>query len=389
MKGISVLGSTGSIGIQTLDVVRNNKDKFKIAALAVNKSIDKLVEQIVEFEPKLAVVYDEKKALELEEIVIKRGLKVEVQSGMEGLKKAASMDECQVVLTAVVGMIGLIPTLEAIRAKKDIALANKETLVTAGEIVMEEAKRNNVKILPVDSEHSAIFQCLNGENMSSLKKIILTASGGPFRGKKRDEIKDVGFEQALRHPKWDMGRKISIDSATLMNKGLEVIEAKWLFDVELKDIQVVVHPQSIIHSMVEFEDTSIIAQLGNPDMRVPIQYALFYPERGEGNYESLDLFKLKTLTFEEPDLETFPCLKLAYEALENGGNYPCVLNAANEVLVSEYLDAKIGFYDIPKYIELAMKNVKFIEKPNLEEILESDQWAREFVAKEILNMKNN
>ena len=298
---------------------------------------------------------------------------------MEGLKTISSLPEIDVLLTAIVGMIGLVPTLEAIKHKKDIALANKETLVCAGKLVMSEAKKNGVKILPVDSEHSAIFQSLNGENYKEIEKVILTASGGPFRGKKKEELLNVTKNEALKHPNWSMGRKISIDSSTLMNKGLEVIEAKWLFDVEVDQIDVVVHPQSIIHSMVQFNDSSVIAQLGCPDMRLPIQYALTYPERLENGFERLDLTKIATLTFEEPDLETFPCLQLAYETLKMGGTYSAVLNSANEVLVEAFLEDKIGFYDIPKYIKETLDVHKSIEEPTLEEILEVDRWTREYV----------
>ena len=302
-----------------------------------------------------------------------------VLSKMEGLVKISTLEEVDIVLTAVVGMIGLVPTMEAIKSKKTIALANKETLVMAGELVMKEARKNNVDILPVDSEHSAIFQCLNGEKKKNIDKIILTASGGPFRGKNKEELKDVTKNEALKHPNWDMGRKISIDSSTLMNKGLEVIEAKWLFDVEAEDIDVIVHPQSIIHSMVQFEDSSVISQMGCPDMRLPILYALTYPDRIETDFERLDLGKIGTLTFEEPDMDTFPCLKLAYEALKLGGTYPAALNSANEVLVNEFLNDKIGFYDIPYYIERTLKEHKNRENATLEEILEVDRETREFL----------
>ena len=303
--------------------------------------------------------------------MIPKDINIEVLSGMEGLKKISSLPEIDVLLTAIVGMIGLVPTLEAIKHKKDIALANKETLVCAGKLVMSEAKKNGVKILPVDSEHSAIFQSLNGENYKEIEKIILTASGGPFRGKKKDELLNVTKNEALKHPNWSMGRKISIDSSTLMNKGLEVIEAKWLFDVDVDQIEVVVHPQSIIHSMVQFNDSSVIAQLGCPDMRLPQRY--------ENSFERLDLTKVATLTFEEPDLETFPCLSLAYETLKMGGTYSAVLNSANEVLVEAFLEDKIGFYDIPKYIKETLDAHTSIEDPNLEDILEVDKWTREYV----------
>ena len=380
MKKISILGSTGSIGTQTLDVVRKNPDKFKVIAISANSSVDLLLEQIIEFKPKYVAVYNETSAKKLKER-IPSNINIEVLSGMEGLKTISSLDEIDVLLTAIVGMIGLVPTLCAIRNGKTIALANKETLVTAGKLVMSEAKKYNVDILPVDSEHSAIFQCLNGEK--NIDKIILTASGGPFRGKSKEELLNVTKNEALKHPNWSMGRKISIDSSTLMNKGLEVIEAKWLFDVDYKDIDVVVHPQSIIHSMVQFNDSSIIAQMGRPDMRLPIQYALTYPDRMLNDFERLDFTKFSTFTFEKPDLETFPCLKLAFDCLKMGGTYCAVLNAANEVLVNEFLEDKIGFYDIPYYIEKTLQAHNSIEDPTLEEILEVDRWAREYVKKSI------
>ena len=382
MKKITILGSTGSIGTQTLDVVRKNKDKFEVVAISANSSVDLLLEQILEFSPKYVAVYNEESAKKLKDM-IPNNINIEVLSSMEGLVKICELDEVDVVLTAVVGMIGLVPTMSAIKAKKNIALANKETLVTAGELVMREAKKNNVKILPVDSEHSAIFQCLNGERQKDIEKIILTASGGPFRGKKREELINVTKNEALKHPNWDMGRKISIDSSTLMNKGLEVIEAKWLFDVDVEDIDVVVHPQSIIHSMVSFRDSSVMAQLGCPDMRLPIEYALTYPERSQTDFERLDLAKIATLTFEKPDMETFPCLGLAFKVLKLGGTYAAALNSANEFLVNEFLDDKIGFYDIPYYIEKTLQAHNSIEDPTLEEILEVDRWAREYVKKSI------
>ena len=382
MKRISILGSTGSIGKQTLDVVRQHKDKFEVVAISANSSVDLLLEQIKEFKPKYVAVYDELRAIKLKSM-IPSDINIEVLSGMEGLKAISSLDEIDVLLTAIVGMIGLVPTLEAIKKGKDIALANKETLVCAGNLVMNEAKKYGVSILPVDSEHSAIFQCLNGEKNKEIEKIILTASGGPFRGKKKDDLLNVTKNQALKHPNWSMGRKISIDSSTLMNKGLEVIEAKWLFDVEHNQIDVVVHPQSIIHSMVQFIDSSVIAQLGCPDMRLPIQYALSYPDRIECDFERLDLAKIATLTFEEPDMDTFPCLKLAYDTLKMGGTYSAVLNSANEVLVNEFLEDKIGFYDIPYYIEKTLEAHNSISEPTVEDILEIDRWTREFVIKSI------
>lgn len=379
MKRITILGSTGSIGTQTLDVVRKNKDKFQVVAISANSSIDLLLEQIMEFSPKYVAVYNKESALKLKEM-IPENINIEVLSGMDGLVKICQLEEVNVVLTAVVGMIGLVPTMAAIKAKKTIALANKETLVTAGELVMSEAKKNNVEILPVDSEHSAIFQCLNGERKQDIEKIILTASGGPFRGKKREELVNVTKNEALKHPNWDMGRKISIDSSTLMNKGLEVIEAKWLFDVDVEDIEVVVHPQSIIHSMVSFRDSSVISQMGCPDMRLPIEYALTYPERLKTDFERLDLAKVATLTFEKPDMETFPCLALAFKALKLGGTYPAALNSANEFLVNEFLNDKIGFYDIPYYIEKTLDCHKNRVNPTLEDILEVDKETRAFLA---------
>ena len=379
MKRITILGSTGSIGTQTLDVVRKNKDKFQVVAISANSSIDLLLEQIMEFSPKYVAVYNKESALKLKEM-IPENINIEVLSGMDGLVKICQLEEVNVVLTAVVGMIGLVPTMAAIKAKKTIALANKETLVTAGELVMSEAKKNNVEILPVDSEHSAIFQCLNGERKQDIEKIILTASGGPFRGKKREELVNVTKNEALKHPNWDMGRKISIDSSTLMNKGLEVIEAKWLFDVDVEDIEVVVHPQSIIHSMVSFRDSSVISQMGCPDMRLPIEYALTYPERLKTDFERLDLAKVATLTFENPDMETFPCLALAFKVLKLGGTYPAALNSANEFLVNEFLNDKIGFYDIPYYIEKTLDCHKNRVNPTLEDILEVDKETRAFLA---------
>ena len=377
MKNISILGSTGSIGTQTLDVIRANKDKFNVVGLTAGKNIDLLEKQIDEFHPEVVAVMDESKALELKNRI--ENNKVEILHGMDGLIKVATLSNIEVVLTSVVGMIGLVPTIKAIQAKKDIALANKETLVTAGQIVMDEAKKHGVKILPVDSEHSAIFQSLMGHTLKDINRIILTASGGPFRGYSKEQLQDVSVEAALKHPKWNMGKKISIDSATLMNKGLEVIEAKWLFDVDLNQIDVVVHPQSIIHSMVEYKDSSIISQMGYPDMRVPIQYALTYPKRIKNNYKKMDFFETSKLTFEKPDLETFPCLKLAYDALEKGGSYPTVLNAANEELVDLFIKGKIGFYDISNMIELALEKHDAKYELDIDTIIEIDSWTRKFI----------
>ena len=377
MKKIALLGSTGSIGTQTLDVVRHYPNDFQVTALAASSNIARLEEQIREFGPKLAVVFNEDKARELKQNI--SDLDVTVLSGMDGLLAAATEESADIVLTAVVGMIGIRPTIAAIEAGKDIALANKETLVTAGHLIMPLAKEKGVKILPVDSEHSAIFQSLQGENRGQIHKILLTASGGPFRGRTLDEMRNVQVEDALKHPNWVMGRKITIDSATMVNKGLEVIEARWLFDVGLDKIQVVVHPESVIHSAVEFDDSAVIAQLGTPDMRLPIQYALFYPDRKPLGGEWLDLFKLGSLHFEQPNLEVFKGLKLAYEALEIGGSMPTVFNAANEMAVAKFLDRKIKFLDIPEIIGEAMEKHTAVKSPSLEVILETEKATYEFI----------
>ena len=377
MKKIALLGSTGSIGTQTLDVVRHYPDDFQVTALAASSNIARLEEQIREFHPKMAVVFNETKAMELKHNI--QDLDVEVLSGMDGLLAAATEPSADIVLTAVVGMIGIRPTIAAIEAGKDIALANKETLVTAGHLIMPLAKEKGVKILPVDSEHSAIFQCLQGENRGQIHKILLTASGGPFRTRTLEQMKNVQVEDALKHPNWVMGRKITIDSATMVNKGLEVIEARWLFDVDLDQIQVVVHPESVIHSAVEFEDSAVIAQLGTPDMRLPIQYALFYPDRKPLGGEWLDLFKLGTLHFEQPNLEVFKGLQFAYDALKIGGSMPTVFNAANEMAVAKFLDRKIKFLDIPEIIGEAMEKHTAITSPSLEEILETEKATYEFI----------
>ena len=377
MKKISLLGSTGSIGTQTLDVVRRYREDFQVTALAAATNIDRLEEQIREFRPKMAAVFDADKALELKRRM--EDLPVEVVSGMEGLMAAATEESADIVLTAVVGMIGIRPTIAAIEAGKDIALANKETLVTAGHLIMPLAAAKGVKILPVDSEHSAIFQSMQGENPRQIHKILLTASGGPFRGKTREVLKNVRVEDALKHPNWVMGRKITIDSATMVNKGLEVMEARWLFDVNLDQIQVVVHPESVIHSMVESEDSAVIGQLGTPDMRLPIQYALFYPNRKPLGGEWLDLFKLGAMHFEAPDPEVFRGLKLAYEAMEAGGSMPTVFNAANERAVAKFLDRKIGFLDIPEIIGEAMEKHTAIKNPDLDAILETEKATYEFI----------
>nr|WP_207719006.1 1-deoxy-D-xylulose-5-phosphate reductoisomerase [Peptostreptococcus russellii] len=380
-KVISILGSTGSIGTQTLDVVRKNPEMFKIEGISTNKNIELLSEQIHEFKPNIVTIFNEEAYKDFLNKKEDFDYDFEVHTGLDGLVKISSSKTIDTLVTAVVGMIGLVPTIEAIRNSTTIALANKETLVTAGKIVMSEAKKHNASIIPVDSEHSAIFQCLNGENGNKIDKILLTASGGPFRGKKKDELENVSKNDALKHPNWTMGQKITIDSSTLMNKGLEVIEAKWLFDVDADDIIVHVHPQSIIHSMVQFQDSTVMAQLGCPDMRVPIQYALTYPKRIESSFERLDLFEIASLTFEKADMEVFPCLKLAYDSLKHGGTDCTVLNAANEILVQMFLNDEIGFYDIPKYIKLAIDKHQFIEDPSLEDILNTDKWTRDFIKK--------
>lgn len=376
MKYISVLGSTGSIGTQTLDVVSKNRD-LKVAALAAGSNVELLAKQAHAFKPSLICIGDEKKAADLR--ILTNDLDVKIVSGMDGLIETATIKEASVVVTAVVGMMGIRPTIEAIKAGKDIALANKETLVTAGHIIMKMAKEQGVRILPVDSEHSAIFQSLNGENPERIKSILLTASGGPFRGRTREQMKDVKVEDALKHPNWTMGRKITIDSATMVNKGLEVMEAKWLFGVELSQVRVVVHPQSVIHSAVEFIDGAVIAQLGTPDMRLPIQYALFYPDRRVLDTRPLDLFETGRLTFEKPDIDNFKGLGLAYEAMKRGGNIPTAFNAANEMAVAEFLDRRINFLDIPEIIEYAMNETNYIDNPSVDEILDTEAAVYEMI----------
>lgn len=376
MKKIAILGSTGSIGTQTLEVARENKD-LEIVGLAAGNNIKLLEAQIREFHPKKVAVWTEEKAAELRLKIA--DLKVEVVTGMEGLLEIAEMEESEMLVTAIVGMIGIRPTIAAIKAGKDIALANKETLVTAGHIIMPLAKECNVRILPVDSEHSAIFQCLNGENHGQLHKILLTASGGPFRGRKRADLENIQVEDALKHPNWAMGRKITIDSSTLVNKGLEAMEAKWLFDVEMDQIQVVVQPQSIIHSAVEFVDGAVIAQLGTPDMKLPIQYAIYYPERRFLPGDRLDFWKLKQITFEEPDLETFTGLSLAFEAAKRGGNIPTVYNAANEKAVAKFLNREIRYLEIPEIIGECMERIEKIDTPNVDEILATEANVYEFI----------
>ena len=377
MKKIAILGSTGSIGTQTLDIVRNFKDELDVVAMAAGTNVDLMEKQVREFRPKVVTMWEENAAADLKERL--RDMEITVLTGMDGLLEIAVLPEVEVLVTAIVGMIGIRPTIEAIKAGKDIALANKETLVCAGHIIMPLAKEHNVSILPVDSEHSAIFQSLNGEPKNRISKILLTASGGPFRGKTREELVNIQVEDALKHPNWAMGRKITIDSSTLVNKGLEVMEAKWLFGVEPEQIQVVVHPQSIIHSMVEYVDGAVIAQLGLPDMKLPIQYALFYPDRRVMNEKKLDFFELQNMTFEKPDTETFYGLKLAYEALETGGNVPTIYNAANEKSVALFLDKKISYLQIPEMIERSMSKIKKVENPDVAQILETEAEVYEYI----------
>lgn len=377
MKHLSILGSTGSIGTQTLDVVRNNDD-IKVVGISAGSNIELLEKQAREFQPEIVCVYDEEKAKELKTKI--SDLDIKVVSGMDGLIEVATVKSADIVLTAVVGMIGIRPTLEAIYAHKDIALANKETLVTAGHIIMREAKEYNVKILPVDSEHSAVFQSLQGNKHSQVSKIILTASGGPFRNSTMEELKNVTVEQALKHPNWSMGRKITIDSSTMVNKGLEVMEAKWLFDVDYDQIDVVIQPQSLIHSMVEYVDGGIMAQLGTPDMKLPIQYALYYPDRRFLGGERVDFAKIGSITFMKPDLEKFKGFKLAYDAGRTGGTMPTIYNAANELAVSKFLNREIQYLEIADFIEQAMESHKVIENPTLEQILEAEKEAHESVS---------
>lgn len=376
MKYISIIGSTGSIGTQTLDIVRQNPD-LQVSALAAGTNIDLLEQQVREFSPVLVAVYDEERAKELKQRL--GDTKVRVTAGMDGLLEAATEEKCSMVVTAIVGMIGIRPTIAAMKAGKDIALANKETLVTAGHLIMPMAKELGVSIYPVDSEHSAIFQCLQSGQRKDLDSLIITASGGPFRKKTTEELACVTVEDALNHPNWSMGRKITVDSATLVNKGLEVIEAKWLFDVDFDHIHVVVQPKSIIHSMIQFQDGSVIAQLGTPDMKLPIQYALFYPEHRELPGDRLDFAALKELVFEEPPIDVLKGLPYAYKAGRIGGSMPTVLNAANEKAVALFLDRKIQFLDIYDIIEDAMESHKLIEHPTLEQVLETEQWVYEHI----------
>ena len=371
MKSISILGSTGSIGTQALDVIKNNPSEFSVKALSCNSNINLLKKQISEFKPEFVAVYDKEKADELK-------VDIPVYSGMQGLIKVATTIEADTVLNALVGSIGVMPTYQAIKAKRNVALANKETLVTAGDIIMKQVKKHDVSLKPIDSEHSALFQCLNGEDITKVRRLIITCSGGPFRNKSMQELLQMKASDALKHPTWKMGAKITIDSSTLMNKGFEVIEAKWLYNIN--NIDVVVHPQSIIHSMVEYVDKSIMAQLGTPDMRIPIQYALSYPKRINNELEPLDITK-QDLTFEKPDTKRFPCLSYAFEALEKGGTLAAVINAANEVVVKAFLEDKITFMQIPQLIRQAMDNHNIINRPELQDILEVDKQTRIQVAK--------
>lgn len=378
MKNIVVLGSTGSIGTQTLEIVRDNPD-LKVVAMAAGTNVELMEKQVREFKPSVAVMWTEEAAKDLKERIA--DLQVKVLYGMDGLIEISTQKDCEVLVTAIVGMIGIRPTIAAIEAGKTIALANKETLVTAGHIIMPLAKEKNVAILPVDSEHSAIFQSLQGQPKDRLNKILLTASGGPFRGKTREALANIQVEDALKHPNWSMGRKITIDSATLCNKGLEVMEAKWLFDVDLDRIEVVVHPQSIIHSAVEYADGGIMAQLGAPDMKLPIQYALFYPDRRPMDGKKVNFFELGSMTFEKPDMETFRGLQLAYDAAKAGGSMPTVYNAANEKAVSLFLNRKIRFLQIPEVIEACMQNHKNIAMPSVDDILNTEAEAYDYIAK--------
>ena len=376
MKKIAILGSTGSIGTQTLDVVRANGD-IEVLGISAGKNIQKLEEQVREFSPRLVAVWDENAAQELAQKI--QDTDTKVVAGMDGLLELAAMPDTEILVTAIVGMLGIRPTIEAIRAGKDIALANKETLVTAGHLIIPMAKEYGVKILPVDSEHSAIFQSLQGNESNRIEKILLTASGGPFRGKNAEDLAEMKVEDALKHPNWSMGRKITIDSSTLVNKGLEVMEAKWLFGVELDQIEVVVHPQSVIHSAVQYEDGAVIAQLGTPDMRLPIQYALYYPERRKMSGKRLDLFELGSLTFERPDTKTFRGLALAYDAMRKGGSQPTVFNAANERAVAMFLDRRISYPQITEIIEDCMEHVAYISDPTLDQVLETEQAVYEYI----------
>jgi len=378
MKKISILGSTGSIGVNTLDVIERNPESFQILALSAGSNVELFAEQIRKFKPQVAALFDSKKVPLLKELIA--DLDVEILFGEEGLVSVATYSDIDVVVSGVVGSAGLLPAIHALRAGKNLALANKETLVIAGELVLKEAEKTNSQIIPIDSEHSAIFQALNGEKKERIKKIILTASGGPFRTYSLDQMENITVKDALNHPNWNMGSKITIDSSTMMNKGLEYIEAKWLFGINTP-VEIIVHPQSIIHSMIEFVDTSIIAQLGIPDMRVPIAYALSYPDRFECDLPSLDLTTVGNLTFEKPDFERFPCLKLAIDAMDMGKTMPTVLNAANEIAVQAFLDELIPYKDIAELIQMVMQNHSPSPLNELQDVLDSDQWAREEATK--------
>jgi 1-deoxy-D-xylulose-5-phosphate reductoisomerase len=380
-RKIGILGSTGSIGVQALQVIRTHPEMFEVSVLTGNRNADLLIEQAREFNPHSVVIAETKLYTKVKEALNDRD--VQVYAGEDALEQVASYDQTDIVLTALVGASGLRPTLSALKAGKPIALANKETLVVAGEIVTELSKKMRAPLLPVDSEHSAIFQCLSGETQNKIEKIILTASGGPFRGRNRHFLEGVTAEQALRHPNWTMGAKITIDSATLMNKGLEVIEAHWLFGTKPEEIEVIVHPQSIIHSMVQFQDGSIIAQMGLPDMKLPIQYALAYPNRIKNNFPRFEFHKFPQLSFEEADMSTFRCLGLAYETLKRGGNSSCILNAANEIAVQAFLENRINFLEIAELSEQALLNIAYIEHPNINELLETDLETRNYTEKKI------
>lgn len=380
-RKIAILGSTGSIGTQALDVVAQHSDRFEIYGLSANNNVELLIEQARRFQPEMVVVANESKLEYLKQAL--SDLPVKVWGGSDAVSQMAQSGPIDIVLTAMVGFSGLKPTIAAIEAGKTIALANKETLVVAGELITELALKHRAPILPVDSEHSAIFQCLNGEGNNEIDKILLTASGGPFRHLSKDELKNVTKAQALKHPNWNMGAKVTIDSSTLMNKGFEMIEAKWLFGVQPSQIEVVVHPQSIIHSMVQFKDTSVIAQLGQPDMRIPIQYAFSYPERLKSDFKPIDIFELSTFTFEKPDTEKFRNLAFAYQAIEKGGNFPCVLNAANEIAVAAFLEEKISYTAMSDIIEKTMQRASFIATPSLNDYLSTDAEARE-IAKSLI-----
>ena len=377
-KQIAILGSTGSIGTQALDVIAQHPDKFEVYALTANNNIDLLIKQAIRFTPEVVVIANDKSYFVLKEAL--QDYPIKVWAGIDAISDIVQNADIDVVLTAMVGFSGLKPTINALKAGKTVALANKETLVVAGEYIIDLALKNRAPILPVDSEHSAIFQCLNGEELNRINKIWLTASGGPFRNYTREQLQSVTKEQALNHPSWSMGAKVTIDSSTLMNKGLEMIEAKWLFDVDPSHIQVVIHPQSIVHSMVEFEDTSIMAQMGVPDMRVPIQYAFTYPKRLKSDFKPTDFFQLSNLTFEKPDLDVFKNLSFAYEAINKGGNMPCILNAANEIAVESFLQDKISYLAMSDALEQTMQKVSFIENPSLDDYFETDNEARKVAA---------